>query len=111
MTLCRHEDLLGTSKTAARASADAMLCQTPPHAVTRRALLRACLAGSTLQTLVGCRTTQLPSFHEPPSDGVTMYLIAAGWHTEIALPIHAIHGPLRVLTSDCPGSIPCVRLG
>ena len=33
-----------------------------------------------------------------------MYLIAAGWHTEIALPIHAIHGPLRVLTSDFPGS-------
>ena len=81
-----------------------MLCQTPPHAVTRRALLRACLAGSTLQTLVGCRSTPLPTFQEPPSDGVTMYLIAAGWHTEIALPIHAIHGPLRALTSDFPRS-------
>src|SRR4029453_6002801 len=33
-----------------------------------------------------------------------MYLIAAGVHTEIALPIHAIHGPLRVLTSDFPRS-------
>lgn len=81
-----------------------MLCQTPPHAVTRRALLRACLAGSTLQTLLGCRSTPLPTFQEPPSDGVTMYLIAAGWHTDIALPIHAIHGPLRALTSDFPGS-------
>jgi uncharacterized protein (TIGR02117 family) len=81
-----------------------MLCQTPPLAVTRRALLRACLAGSTLQTLLGCRSTPLPTFQEPPSDGVTMYLIAAGWHTEIALPIHAIHGPLRALASDFPRS-------
>jgi Protein of unknown function (DUF2459) len=81
-----------------------MLCQTPPHAVTRRALMRACLAGSTLQTLVGCRSTPLPTFQEPTSDGVTICLIAAGWHTEIALPIHAIHGPLRVITSDFPSS-------
>ena len=80
-----------------------MLCQRPPHAVARRALLRACLAGSTLQ-LVGCHSTPLPTFQEPPSDGVTMCLIATGWHTEIALPIHAIHGPLRALTPDFPGS-------
>ena len=33
-----------------------------------------------------------------------MYLIGAGWHTEIALPIHAIHGPLNALTPDFPGS-------
>jgi hypothetical protein len=79
-----------------------MLCQTPPHAVTRRALLRACLAGGTLQ--VGCRPAPLPTFQEPQNDGVTMYLIAAGWHTEIALPIHAIHGPLRALASDFPRS-------
>ena len=81
-----------------------MLCQTPPHAVTRRALLGACLAGSTLQTLVGCQSTPLPTFQELPSDGIAIYLIAAGWHTEIALPIHAIHGPLKALTSDFPGS-------
>ena len=81
-----------------------MLCQTPPHAVPRRALLRACLAGGTLQTLVGCRSTPLPTFQEPPSDGVTMYLIAAGWHTEIALPIGPLNGPLRALASDFPRS-------
>src|SRR5260370_40269945 len=81
-----------------------MLCQTPPHAVTRRVLLRVCLAASTLQTLVGCRSTLLPTYQEPPSGGVTMYLIAGGWHTEIALPIRAIHDPLRALTPDFPGS-------
>lgn len=81
-----------------------MSCQTPPHVVTRRALVRACLAGSTVQALVGCRSTPLPTFREAASDGVPIYLIAAGWHTEIALPIHAIHGPLRALTSDFPGS-------
>ncbi len=81
-----------------------MLCQTPPHAVARRALLRACLAGSTVQALVGCHSTPLPTSHEPPSDGVPIYLIAAGWHTEIALPVHALHGPSRALASDFPGS-------
>lgn len=81
-----------------------MLCQTPPHTVPRRALLRACLAGSTLQTLVGCRSTPLPTFQEPPSDGVAIHVIAGGWHTEIALPVHVIHGPLRGLTADFPGA-------
>ena len=81
-----------------------MLCQPPPHAVTRRALVKACLAGSTMHALVGCRSPPSPTSREPPSDGVTAYVIAAGWHTEIALPIHAIHGPLRALTSDFPGS-------
>ena len=81
-----------------------MTRQTPRHAVTRRVLLRACLATSTLQTLAGCRSTPLPTYQETPSDGVTTYLIAAGWHTEIALPIHAIHDPLRAITPDFPSS-------
>ena len=84
-----------------------MSCQTPRHAVTRRVLLRACLAASTVPTLAGCRSTALPTYQEAPaqeaaSDGVTAYLIAAGWHTEIALPIHAIHDPLRAVTPDFP---------
>jgi uncharacterized protein (TIGR02117 family) len=81
-----------------------MSCQTPRHAVTRRVLLRACLAASTLQTLAGCRSTPSPTYQEAPSDGITTYLIAAGWHTEIALPIHAIHDPLRAVTPDFPSS-------
>lgn len=78
--------------------------QRPCHIVTRRVLLRACLAASALQTLAGCRSTPLPTYLEAPSDGVTIYLIAAGWHTEIALPIHAIHGPLRAVIPDFPSS-------
>lgn len=78
--------------------------QTPRHAVTRRPLLTACLATSMSQTLVGCRSTPLPTYQEAPSDRVTTYLIAVGWHTEIALPIHAIHDPLRAVTPDFPSS-------
>ena len=81
-----------------------MSCQTPRHAVTRRALLGACLVAGTLQTLPGCRSTPLPTYQEAPGDGVTIYLIAAGWHTEIALPVHAIHDPLRAVTPDFPGA-------
>jgi len=76
-----------------------MLRQTPPHAVTRRVLVRACLA-ATLPTLVGCGPKPSPTYREPSGDGVGLYLIAAGWHTEIALPIHAIHEPLRTVTPD-----------
>ncbi|MDP2376001.1 MAG: DUF2459 domain-containing protein [Reyranella sp.] len=83
---------------------DARICQMPPHSIPRRAFLGACLAGGTLPVLVGCRTAPLPTFQELPGDGVPIYLIAGGWHTEIALPIHAIHGPLRALTSDFPGA-------
>jgi uncharacterized protein (TIGR02117 family) len=57
-----------------------------------------------VQTLSGCRSTLSPTYQEAPGDGVTIYLIAAGWHTEIALPVHAIHDPLRAVTPDFPGA-------
>jgi uncharacterized protein (TIGR02117 family) len=81
-----------------------MSCQTPRHAVTRRALLGACLPAGTLLVLAGCRSPPLPTYQEATGDGVTTYLIAAGWHTEIALPVHAMHGPLRSITPDFPGA-------
>jgi Protein of unknown function (DUF2459) len=91
-----------------RASADAMSCQAPRHAVARRALLRASLAVSTSWILPGCRSTPLPTYQEAPQeaprDGVTIYVIAAGWHTEIALPMHAIRDPLKAVTPDFPGA-------
>src|SRR5262245_59039342 len=80
-----------------------MSCQTPRHAVTRRGLVRACLAAGTVQALAGCRSTPLPTYQAAPSDGFTTYLIAASWHTEIALPIHAIQDPLKAVTPDFPG--------
>ena len=81
-----------------------MSCQTPRHAVTRRALLGACLVAGTLQNLPGCRSTPSPTYQEAPGDGVTIYLIAAGWHTEIALAVHVMHDPLRAVTPDFPGA-------
>lgn len=81
-----------------------MSCQTPRHAVTRRVLLRAGLAASASWTLPGCRSTPLPTYREAPGDGVTIYVIVPGWHTEIALPVHAMHDPLRAVTPDFPGA-------
>jgi uncharacterized protein (TIGR02117 family) len=71
----------------------------------RRGFLATCLAGSVLQMLAGCQPTQLPAaYQEPLRRDVTAYLIASGWHTEIALPVRAISGPLETLTRDFPGS-------
>jgi uncharacterized protein (TIGR02117 family) len=85
-----------------------MSCQTPRHAVTRhavtrRALLGTCLAVGASQALAGCGSTPSPSYQEALAGDVAIYLIAAGWHTEIALPIDAIHGPLRAVAPDFPG--------
>ena len=81
-----------------------MSCQTPRHALTRRALLGACLPAGSLLVLPGCRSPPLPTYQETTGDGVTIYLIAAGWHTEIALAVHAMHDPLRTATPDFPGA-------
>ena len=61
----------------------------------RPARCEACLAAARRR----CRHIK-----EAPGDGVAIYLIAAGWHTEIALPVHAIHEPLRAVTPDFPGA-------
>jgi uncharacterized protein (TIGR02117 family) len=81
-----------------------MSCKAPRHAVTRRTLLGACLAAGTLQALPGCGSTPSPTYQEAPGDGVTTFLIAAGWHTEIALPINAVQEPLRAVAPDFPGA-------
>jgi len=94
----------GASWCGNRGGALPMSRQTPRHAVTRRALLGACLLAGPLQTLPGCRSPPLPTYQEAPGGGVTTYLIAAGWHAEIALPVHAIHDPLRAVAPDFPGA-------
>jgi uncharacterized protein (TIGR02117 family) len=81
-----------------------MSCQTPRPALTRRALLGACLPAGSLLVLPGCRAPSLPTYQEATGDGVTIYLIAAGWHTEIMLAAHAMHDPLRAVTPDFPGA-------
>ena len=81
-----------------------MTCQAPHHAVTRRALLGACLVAGALQRLPGCRSTPLPAYQGAHGGGVAIYLIAADWHTEVALPVHVMHEPLRAVTPDFPGA-------
>lgn len=81
-----------------------MTCRAPHRAATRRALLGACLAAGTAQTLVGCAPTPSPTYREAAGDGVTIYLIAAGWHTEIALAVDVIPDPLRAVVPDFPGA-------
>ncbi len=81
-----------------------MSCQAPHHNVTRRALLGAGLVAGALQTLPGCRSTPSPTYQEASGDDVTIHLIAAGWHTEIALAVHAMHDPLRRVAPDFPGA-------
>jgi uncharacterized protein (TIGR02117 family) len=79
--------------------------RTQPHVVTRRVLLGAGFAATILPALAGCSSPTPPATHrEPPAEGVAAYVIAGGWHTEIALPIHAIQGPLRALTPDFSGA-------
>jgi uncharacterized protein (TIGR02117 family) len=70
----------------------------------RRTLQGSCLAAGTLQALPGCGSTASPTYQEAPGDGVTIFLIAVGWHTEIALPIHAVQEPLRAVAADFPGA-------
>ena len=79
-----------------------MSCQTPRHAVTRRVLLRAGLAAGAVSTLPGCHSTPLPTYREASGVGVTIYVIAAGWHTEIGLPVDSTHDPLRAVAPDFP---------
>jgi uncharacterized protein (TIGR02117 family) len=81
-----------------------MRSQTPPPALTRRVLLKACLAAGTAQALVGCSATTAPAYRQEPREGIDVFLIGGGWHTEIALPIHAVHGPLNAVARDSPGA-------
>ncbi len=81
-----------------------MSWQTLRHSVTRRAQLRACLAATTLWTLPGCRSTPSPIYREAPGDSVPIYVLAPGWHTEIALSMDVVQHPLKAVTLDFPGA-------
>jgi hypothetical protein len=73
-------------------------------------LVHAGLAVGILCALAGCRVAPIQSqpavAHSPKvaHSDVVVYLTASGWHTGIALPVGAIHGPLRALLPDFPGA-------
>ncbi len=66
--------------------------------MSRRALA-ALLLGITCQSIIGCAGTQsrVQPYPGAAPKTETLYVIAGGWHTEIALPIQALSGPLKEL--------------
>jgi uncharacterized protein (TIGR02117 family) len=75
------------------------------HVVTvlqMRRVLTACLAVAVLPILAGCQPAPPPPHQELPKADVTAYVIGDGWHTDIALPVSAITGPLQAVTHEFP---------
>ena len=66
---------------------------------TRR-ILTVSLAAGVLPTLMGCHKASPPPGRPSPKADATAYVIAAGWHTDIVLPVSAITGPLQAVTRD-----------
>jgi uncharacterized protein (TIGR02117 family) len=70
---------------------------------TRR-ILAVWLAAGVLQTLLACQTAPPPAGRQSARTDATAYVIAAGWHTDIVLPVSAITGPLQAVTRDFPSA-------
>lgn len=68
---------------------------------TRRILL-ACHTAGAVHLLSGCQSAPLSARPELPSAEVTAYVVADGRHSDIALPVGAITGPLQAVTHDFP---------
>jgi uncharacterized protein (TIGR02117 family) len=67
-----------------------------------RHILTTCFAVTVLHLLAGCQPARQPAHQEMPKADVTAYVIGDGWHTDIALPVSAIAGPLQAVTRDFP---------
>jgi uncharacterized protein (TIGR02117 family) len=70
---------------------------------TRR-ILTVWLAAGMLPTLMGCQKASPAAGRHSARADVTAYVIAAGWHTDIAMPVSAIAGPLQAVTHDFPSA-------
>ena len=66
-------------------------------------LLRLCLLGLLAGASTRCALPE-PRHVEAEPRGDAVYVIAGGWHTELALPASAIGGPLVALKSGFPGA-------
>ena len=60
-----------------------------------------CLCGLLAGTVTGCTAPPIAPITARPGDE-TVYVIAGGWHTELALPMAAIEGPLAALKPRFP---------
>ena len=55
--------------------------------------------------LAGCATIPPPQACRPEAEsGEGVWLLDRGWHTEIAVPVAAIHGPLARIAAAYPGA-------
>jgi len=66
---------------------------------TRLALFIGVMAGS----LAGCAAATLMPGRAVPSGDAAIYVVGRGWHTDIALPVVEVSGPLASLEDDYPG--------
>lgn len=64
--------------------------------------LMAGLAVAVLLMLAGCQTVPRPAQIAAAHAEVTAYVIGDGWHTDVALPVSAIGGPLQAVIRDFP---------
>jgi uncharacterized protein (TIGR02117 family) len=75
------------------------------RAVERRLFLGAAMAGAVLPIVSGCRSPRSWLLPQQSSFDAGAYLVASGWHTEIALAVRAVGPPLRRLVRDFPGAV------
>lgn len=77
----------------------------PPYAeTTRRGLMARSVLGAILPAVSACQPAPPPSRRERRDVEATVYLIAAGWHTELALARRVLRGPLFDLSAAFPAA-------
>ncbi|MDA8230917.1 MAG: DUF2459 domain-containing protein [Magnetospirillum sp.] len=70
--------------------------------MTRRRFASAALLMSGSWLLRGCGSTPVPAYGGTAPRSDTLYVVAAGWHTEIGLASADVQGPLAALARDFP---------
>jgi uncharacterized protein (TIGR02117 family) len=70
----------------------------------KRRFLAICLAAFMALVIAGCQSAPPPADPGIPRSDVTAYVISDDWHTDVALPVNRMVGPLRALTYDFPNA-------
>jgi uncharacterized protein (TIGR02117 family) len=74
------------------------------HPLTSLPTRRILAVWLTASVLPACQNSSPPSVRQSARPDATAYIIASGWHTDIALPVSAITGPLQSVTHDFPSA-------
>ena len=70
--------------------------------VGRRPILRAFGIGASILGVAGCRMPAIPSTQIDADRTVPVFVIAGGWHTELALPVNSLRGSLPLFAEAFP---------